>query len=116
MPQRFVILEHHHEGIHYDLMLEHAGVLKTWRLPQPLRPGTAQQATYSYDHRSVYLDYEGPVSGNRGHVVRWDAGVYEGAITSDAQLEVRLAGKRCQGQLQLQLIHGDRWQVMLVGE
>ena len=28
------------------------------------------------DHRRRYLDYEGPISGNRGSVIRWDAGDY----------------------------------------
>jgi hypothetical protein len=28
------------------------------------------------DHRRSYLDYEGPVSGNRGQVIRVESGVY----------------------------------------
>jgi len=75
MP-RFVILEHDHPHLHWDLMLEAGGVLKTWRLAKPpveLGPILAEPLG---DHRIAYLDYEGPVSGGRGTVTRWDAGSY----------------------------------------
>ena len=29
------------------------------------------------DHRLAYLDYEGPISGDRGSVTRWDRGTYD---------------------------------------
>ena len=34
MP-RFVILEHDYPELHWDLMLETAGALRTWRLLRP---------------------------------------------------------------------------------
>ena len=64
MP-RFVILEHDHPVLHWDLMLEAGDVLQTWRLANPPTPGCAIDATALPDHRLTYLDYEGPVSGNR---------------------------------------------------
>ncbi|HAH45813.1 MAG TPA: DNA ligase, partial [Planctomycetaceae bacterium] len=33
--QQYVILRHDFPEVHWDLMLEEAGVLKTWRLPEP---------------------------------------------------------------------------------
>src|SRR5206468_490246 len=59
MP-RFVILEHDHPTRHWDLMLEARGVLRTWRLSAPPKAGVAIAATASFDHRAIYLDYEGP--------------------------------------------------------
>ena len=62
MP-RFVILEHDHPILHWDFMLESGEVLRTWRLAAPPRPGADFSAAPSFDHRRVYLDYEGPISG-----------------------------------------------------
>ena len=70
MP-RFVILEHDYPQQHWDLMLEAGPVLRTWRLAEPPDVGRPVAATASFDHRPVYLDYEGPVSGNRGTVQRF---------------------------------------------
>ena len=75
MP-RFVILEHDHPRLHWDLMLEAGDVLRTWRLAEIPRPGVTIRAESLGDHRKLYLDYEGPVVGNRGQVKRWDAGTY----------------------------------------
>jgi hypothetical protein len=72
---RFVILEHNWNGIHYDLMLEENGVLKTWRVAEMLRPG-AQLGEELPNHRVEYLHYEGVVSGNRGEVKRVASGTY----------------------------------------
>ncbi len=76
---RYVIL--HHEGIaepHYDLMFETApgSDLATWRANEwPIHHGSA--LTRLADHRRAYLDYEGPVSGDRGTVKRISAGTYD---------------------------------------
>ena len=76
MP-RFVVLEHDHPVLHWDLMLEAGEVLRTWRLAQaPNDEASAIVAEPLLDHRRAYLDYEGPVSGNRGSVKRWDAGEF----------------------------------------
>ncbi len=45
------------------------------------------------DHRSSYLDYEGPVSGNRGAVSRWDAGTFQWERNTAREIVVRLDGK-----------------------
>ena len=73
MP-RYVILEHDHPHRHWDLMLESGDVLRTWRLAEPPQPGRAVAAEPIGDHRRAYLDYEGPIRGNRGRVKRWDGG------------------------------------------
>lgn len=75
---RFVVLEHDSpRGRHWDLMLENGQVLATWALAEPPDAGHAIAAQPLPDHRPAYLDYEGPISGNRGHVTRWDRGEYE---------------------------------------
>jgi hypothetical protein len=73
---RFVILAHDWPEPHFDLLLEAGAVLRAWRLRG--EPGAAAvPAEPNADHRTLYLDYEGPVSGDRGTVSRWDAGTFD---------------------------------------
>ena len=97
MP-RFVILEHDHPHLHWDLMLEAGPVLRTWRLHAPPLPGQSVAATPSLDHRLVYLDYEGPISGGRGTVTRWDGGEFAWESETDERLIVQLHGGRLHGR------------------
>ena len=100
MP-RFVILEHDHPHLHWDLMLDAGDALQTWRLAQP-PDADSIEATALGDHRRAYLDYEGPVSGNRGTVKRWDAGTF--TETPDSTSEARVLdfeGTRVRGRFRL---------------
>ncbi len=99
MP-RFVILEHDWPERHWDLMLEAGTALRTWRLSAPLAPGADVGAQAIGDHRLLYLDFEGPVSGNRGCVKRWDWGEFDWRTEGDP-LVVVLAGRICKGTLEI---------------
>ena len=57
-------------------MLEQNGKLLTWALEQPPAPGKLIPATRLDNHRLAYLDYEGPISGQRGSVSRVLRGTY----------------------------------------
>jgi DNA polymerase Ligase (LigD) len=105
---RFVILEHDHPTLHWDLMLESGDVLRTWRLAEPPEHAGPIGATSLADHRRAYLDYEGPVSGNRGTVKRWDAGTFEIVDEGERGLELRLDGQRVRGVCRL-MREGDAW-------
>ncbi|MGF1580114.1 MAG: DNA polymerase ligase N-terminal domain-containing protein [Gemmataceae bacterium] len=113
MP-RFVILEHDHPELHWDFMLEQGDVLKTWRLFEIPTPGATIPGELSFDHRVKYLDYEGPISGNRGSVVQWDGGIYEGSLPRDVEqsvpIEIEVYGSRVQGLVVLRLRNGG-WSV-----
>jgi hypothetical protein len=80
---RFVVLAHNHPEPHFDFMLEAEGELLTWRLsvwPPDLsaaQPEVSLQATPLPPHRLAYLEYEGPVSDNRGVVRRVEAGTFD---------------------------------------
>lgn len=77
MPRRFAILKHDHPFLHWDLLLEEESTARTWRLlrkPCLTEPIAAQPLA---PHRLLYLDYEGPVSDERGNVERVLAGTYE---------------------------------------
>src|SRR5262245_25157144 len=114
MP-RFVILEHDHPELHWDLMLEAGEALRTWRLDAPPRPGTPVQATPSFDHRLLYLDYEGPVSGDRGTVKRWDAGEFVWLNESPPRLRMDFRGSRLVGPGLLEQTSVGEWRFEAVG-
>ncbi len=73
---RFAILTHDHPTPHLDLLLESGDSAMTWRLPEMSVPGQSLTAERIQDHRLHYLDYDGPVSGNRGSVSRLLSGRY----------------------------------------
>src|SRR5580765_1966878 len=70
MSLRYVIL--HHTGVptpHYDLMFETdpGSPLATWRSPTwPITDPTLLERLA--DHRRDYLEYQGPLTNNRGEV------------------------------------------------
>ena len=77
MP-RFVVLEHRWGGVHWDLMLEDGPALRTWSLDAPPGLDAPILARERPPHRPLYLDHEGPVGGDRGHVRRVAAGDLRG--------------------------------------
>lgn len=107
MP-RFVLLAHDHPSPHFDFMLEAGSALRTWRLDQLPNEALSQAATPLPDHRLAYLDYEGPVSGNRGHVKRVDRGEFTIISDSADLIEVELAGTQLKGKAHLQR-DGEHW-------
>lgn len=100
MP-RFALLEHDHPQRHWDLLLEHGPVCRTWRLSAPPGVCVEIEAEAIADHRLMYLDYEGPVSGNRGSVAQWDAGTFVWQTDEPDRIAVDLVGRRCSGRLDL---------------
>ena len=92
MTMRYVILRH--ENIpqpHFDLMFEKSpgSMLMTWRSPRwPVVEDTL--LTRLSDHRREYLEYEGPVSGDRGNVTRIAQGTYKISRDENDSLHVEL--------------------------
>jgi hypothetical protein len=106
---RYVILEHDHPILHWDLMLEAGDVLRTWRLSGPPEAGVEVGAESSFDHRLAYLDYEGPVSGNRGKVKAWDRGTFAWLRQEETGAAVRLEGGRLRGILVVEKSTDGGW-------
>lgn len=115
MPQ-FVVLSHNSpRGVHFDFLLEVGNVLKTWALPQPPQPGMEIECDALDDHRMTYLDYEGPLSGERGSVTRWDRGAYLLERQSDTEWVVFLEGEKITGEVSIRrpVCDSSRWQFLL---
>ncbi|HEX3657257.1 MAG TPA: DNA polymerase ligase N-terminal domain-containing protein [Pirellulales bacterium] len=102
MP-RFVVLEHRlppsdARGLHWDLMLETPPALRTWALSMAPARQVEIAAEALAPHRMEYLDYEGPVSGDRGAVERWDQGAFRWLSDEPDCVEVEFAGERLVGR------------------
>ncbi len=113
---RYVILRHDSPGgVHFDFMLEADGLLKTWALPEMPRPGAEMPCEALADHRIDYLELEGPISGGRGSVVRWDRGEYDRLRQNDREWIVSLRGGKVQGNVILHRVAGreHRWMFRL---
>ena len=108
MP-RYVILEHDHPFLHWDFMLEAGTGLRTWRLATPPEPGQVIAATPLGEHRRLYLDYEGPLSGDRGRVVRWDAGTFRWLTDTGDRIVVQLQEGRVHGTVLLERTGTADW-------
>jgi DNA polymerase Ligase (LigD) len=105
---RFAILAHDYRTPHWDLFLEAGNALRSWRIFSPLSPDLPVAAEPAPDHRPIYLDYEGPVSGGRGIVTRMDAGSFSWEVDSPKLLDLRLIGRRFVGRLVIEQT-GSGW-------
>lgn len=98
---------------HWDFMLSTGATLRTWALPEEPTADKRLLADALSDHRLEYLQYEGPLTGNRGSVTRWDAGQYQVECDEPGRLVVRLRGGRLQGLATLEPLAGEeaaqRW-------
>ncbi|SDS76050.1 ATP-dependent DNA ligase LigD ligase module /ATP-dependent DNA ligase LigD phosphoesterase module /ATP-dependent DNA ligase LigD polymerase module [Pseudarthrobacter equi] len=78
----FVIQEHHASRLHWDLRLEHEGVLASWALPKgvPESGGKNHLAVRTEDHPMDYLTFHGTIPKGEygaGEMTIWDTGTYE---------------------------------------
>jgi len=98
---RFVVLEHRWNGVHWDFMLEHGEALRTWAIDAPIVAGEELPARALPDHRIAYLDYEGPISGDRGTVSRVDEGIYVPIEWMADRVRALLQGRQLVGEVVL---------------
>jgi hypothetical protein len=103
MP-RFVILEHTWNGVHWDLMLEVGVHLRTWAIDAPIAFEIDLCARDLADHRLAYLDYEGPVSGQRGSVRRVEQGEFDVLAWTADLIHVQLRGGQLVGKVALRRV------------
>lgn len=105
------------EETHWDLMLESADSLRTWRLdtaPQDIR-SLPISATSIAGHPKRFLTYEGPVQNAQGNVQIVDSGTYCPAEETSTQLKLTLAGRILKGTFVLTHICDDSWQFTRTG-
>jgi hypothetical protein len=115
-PLRYAILHHQDRaGEHWDFLIEQPAALATWKFPgDPTAPGALPaEGRRIADHRKVYLDYEGPVRGDRGHVRRVDGGACDILDAGENGWRVVLRGGRLRGFFTLRPCGagGYRWRL-----
>ncbi len=97
----FALLEHTTgNDRHWDLLMEVPGAerLPTWRLAaNPLETVGAVPAERIQDHRRVYLEFEGELTGGRGVVRRLDRGSAVVEPIHEDEAAFVLAGERLRG-------------------
>ena len=113
---RFVIQEHHASSLHWDLRLEHEGVLASWALPKgvPIHPDENRLAVRTEDHPLEYLEFHGEIpagSYGAGTMEIWDSGTYETEKFRDAEVMITLHGERAQGRYVLFHTRGKDWMI-----
>ncbi len=103
---RFVVHEHHARRLHWDLRLEHEGVLLSWAIPNgiPQDPAQNRKAIHTEDHPLEYLDFEGEIpegSYGAGSITIWDRGAYECEKLKEREVIVVFHGERLRGRYAL---------------
>jgi bifunctional non-homologous end joining protein LigD len=104
---RFAVQEHHARSLHWDLRLEHDGVLVSFAVPKgvPEEPGVRRLAVRTEDHGLAYIDFEGEIPEGEygaGSVRIWDAGTYSTVEGEPGgRWVVRLNGGRLRGEYAL---------------
>ena len=111
--RRFVIQQHDATRLHWDLRLEHEGVLRSWALPRgvPWNPKENRLAVQTEDHSLDFLDHEGDDFDGEfgtGRSTQWDSGTFEVHKMEPEKVVVTLSGKRVSGKYSLFSIRGSR--------
>ncbi len=120
---RFVLHDHAARHHHFDLRLEHEGVLKSWAVPKglPVQPKDRRLAIAVDDHDLDYLGFTGtiPEGGyGAGEVTIADQGTYEVLSWVGDRIEVVLSGERFRGRyilVRFRKAGEQEWLVMKAG-
>ena len=110
--RRFVVQRHRARRLHYDLRLEHDGVLLSWAVPKgpTLDPKSRLLAVQLEDQPLSYYDFEGviPEGYGKGDVIVWDWGTWRPADDADpaealeqGDLHFDLDGEKLKGRFVL---------------
>ena len=104
---RFVLQEHSATRLHWDLRLEHDGVLVSFAIPNglPPEPGKNHLAVHTEDHPLDYLEFHGDIPKGQygaGTMTIADRGTYEVLKWDDGKkIEVHLHGERADAKYAL---------------
>ena len=94
----FVIQEHHASRLHFDVRLEHEGVLVSWAVPKgpPTDPQQNRLAVPTEDHPIEYATFEGTIPKGEygaGTMTIWDVGTYDLEKWKEGEVIATLHGR-----------------------
>ena len=120
----FVVQKHSARRLHFDLRLEHHGVLMSWAVPRgpSFDPSVKRLAVRTEDHPVDYVDFEGLIpEGNygAGAMIVWDRGEWraledpdEGLVKGKLLFELR--GYKLRGVFTLVKTKGNTKEWLLI--
>jgi len=99
----YVVQKHQARRLHWDLRLEHEGVLKSWAVPKepPIEEGVKRLAVAVEDHPVDYAGFEGMIPEDQygaGTVEIWDRGSYEPEKWRENEIIVNIRGEKLKGR------------------
>lgn len=109
----FVVHRHEARQLHYDLRLEHEGVLKSWAVPRGFSYDRSEKrlAVRTEDHPIEYEHFSGRIPKGQygaGTMAIWDRGTYElvkiptwEESLDKGELKIVLHGRRLRGEWHL---------------
>ena len=117
---KFVVHRHEARHLHFDLRLEHKGVLKSWAVPKgmPEASGVKRLAVEVEDHDIDYATFEGtiPEGYGAGKVEIWDAGTFIDEEWGNDKITVRFNGRRLLGRYSIIRFMEKNWLVIKLKE
>jgi bifunctional non-homologous end joining protein LigD len=116
----FVVQKHRAGHLHYDLRLEHEGVMLSWAVPKGPSPDPTVRrlAMQTEPHPMDYNQFEGVIPEGEyggGTVMIWDHGTWEpevpdaGRALAKGDLKFRLHGKKLRGSWVLVRTRDRNW-------
>ncbi|MFL5849942.1 MAG: DNA ligase D [Solirubrobacteraceae bacterium] len=113
---RFVVQEHSARSLHWDLRLEHDGVLWSWAVPKgiPDDPDDNHLAVRTEDHPLEYLEFHGQIPEGEygaGTMTIYDQGTYEPEKLRDNEVIAVFRGERMSGRYALFRTGGKNWMI-----
>ena len=125
---RYVVHRHHATRLHWDVRLEHEGVLLSFAVPQgpPLVAGKRRLAVHTEDHPIEYLTFHGviPDGYGAGTMTIWDQGTYDllmekpGSGAKGGEYKIQFHGTRLTGEyviVQTTAHEGRDWLMIMHG-
>ncbi|MBC7794235.1 MAG: ATP-dependent DNA ligase, partial [Clostridia bacterium] len=113
---RYLIQKHAASRLHYDLRLEHDGVLLSWAVPKGPSFDTRDKrlAVHVEDHPVAYGDFEGIIPAGEyggGTVMLWDTGTWEpigdfATMYREGKLKFTVHGQKLKGAWTLVRLRG----------
>ena len=120
-PRRaFVVQKHRASALHYDVRLEHGGVMLSWAVPKGPSPDPSVKrlAMPTEPHPLEYNDFEGVIPEGEyggGVVMIWDRGTWEpeapdvDRALARGDLKFTLRGRKLKGSWVLVRTRDNRW-------
>jgi bifunctional non-homologous end joining protein LigD len=118
-PREFVVQKHRASHLHYDVRLEHDGVMLSWAVPKgpSLDPSVKRLAMQTEPHPIDYNQFEGVIPEGEygaGTVMIWDRGLWSpetddvDRALAKGDLKFILHGRKLKGSWVLVRTRGER--------